>query len=204
MENRTLVKITAAKHCLIFRTISRTRKSPYSFYVLRDHFEELENLLEPAMTVSDIRSFAEFRRDIPRKTVQIRFSWLSGSEERLTGWAETVTIPYDKLIRFARKSAEGEAWTALSMREPRPPRLVFSAGKNLHAAVNDPLVRRKLARYLYGSFHWRSADSIYFYDDSLPYSFFFREIHNGQPGICGGLILHGQEDMRQAYYSIHT
>ena len=25
-----------------------------------------------------------------------------------------------------------------------------------------------------------------------------------QAGICGGLILHGQEDMSKAYYGIHT
>ena len=73
MESRTLVKVIVAKNCLAFRTISRTRKSPQNFYILRESFEELENLLNPAVTVSDIRSYAEMRRNIPKNTVDIRF-----------------------------------------------------------------------------------------------------------------------------------
>lgn len=204
MENRTLVKIIAEKHGLTFRTISRTRKSPQTFYILRDAFEELENLLNPAVTVNDIRSYAELRRSVPRKTVQVRFCWLSGNEEQLSGWAETVILPYDDLIRFARKGAEGEIWSVLSLEDGNLPRLIFGAGRNLHAVVRNKLARRKLSKCLRSSFHWPQAESIHFYDDSVPYSFFFREIREGQPGICGGLILHGQEDMSKACYSIHT
>ena len=53
-------------------------------------------------------------------------------------------------------------------------------------------------------FQWKSGGTIHFYSDYVPYSFFFREILSGQPGICGGLILHGQEDLKTAHYSIHT
>ena len=48
------------------------------------------------------------------------------------------------------------------------------------------------------------ADEIHLFNDFVPYSFFFREYRNGQPVVCGGLILHGQEDMSKAYYGIHT
>lgn len=204
MEHRTLVKIMATKHCLVFRTISRKNKSPYAFYILRDSFEELENLLDPSMTVNDIRSFAELRRNISKKTVQIRFSWLSGSDDLLTGRAETVTIPYDELIRFARKSADGEQWSTLSIQERAVPRLVFHSEKNLRAAVSNRKIRRKLSQCLRDSFHWKDSETVDFYDDFLPYSFSFRETRNGQPGICGGLIFHGPEDLSKARYSIHT
>ena len=39
---------------------------------------------------------------------------------------------------------------------------------------------------------------------NLVYSFFFREYRGGQALMCGGLILHGQDDMGKAYYGIHT
>lgn len=38
----------------------------------------------------------------------------------------------------------------------------------------------------------------------MPYSFFFREFRGGRAGICGGLILHNQDDIFKAYYNIHT
>ena len=196
MESRTLVKVIVAKNCLAFRTISRTRKSPQNFYILRESFEELENLLNPAVTVSDIRSYAEMRRNIPKNTVDIRFCWLCGCEDQLSGWAETVTLPYDDLIRLARNGTQGEVWSVLSLQENGQPRLVFSSKRNLRAAAGNKLVRHKLAKCLRGGFR--------FYDETIPYSFFFREIRCGQPGICGGLILHGQEDMSKAYYSVHT
>lgn len=204
MQDKTLVKISVTKHGLTFRTISRRRKSPQVFYILRETLEELENLLNPAVTVSDIHSYAELRRSISRETVQIRFCWLSGCENRLAGWAETVTIPYAPLIRLARRGTEGEVWSVLSMGTAAAPKLLFHAGRNLQAVAADPVVRHKLARCLRENFQWPQAESIHFYDDFLPYSFSFREIREGQPGICGGLILHGQESKQKAYYSVHT
>ena len=57
---------------------------------------------------------------------------------------------------------------------------------------------------LMANFNWPDADEIHLTNDFMPYSFFFREYRNGQAGMCGGLILHGQEDMDKAYYGIHT
>lgn len=34
--------------------------------------------------------------------------------------------------------------------------------------------------------------------------FFFWEECENDRGICGGIMLHGQEDLRKAYYEIHT
>lgn len=81
---------------------------------------------------------------------------------------------------------------------------MFCGAKNLLAAVNNLTVRRKLARFLRDNFQWPRTDEIHFYDDMEPYSFFFREMQNGRTGICGGVILHGREDMKTAHYSIHT
>lgn len=53
-------------------------------------------------------------------------------------------------------------------------------------------------------FNWPDADEIHLFNDFVLYSFFFREYRNGRLVVCGGLILHGQEDMSKAYYGIHT
>ena len=66
------------------------------------------------------------------------------------------------------------------------------------------LVRKKLARFLRDHFQWTDADEIGFYRDFVPYSFLFREVCRGKPGIVGGVILHMQDDMKKAYYGLHT
>lgn len=84
------------------------------------------------------------------------------------------------------------------------PKFVFCGEENLHAVLENRPVRRKLVKFLRNNFHWQGADEIRFYNDFVPYSFFFREFRGGRPGMCGGLILHGQENMAKAQYSIHT
>ena len=90
------------------------------------------------------------------------------------------------------------------MEPGRGPKLEFCGKENLHAALENKTVRRKLVKFLRDNFWWKSASKICFYDDFLSYSFTFREFRNGKPGMCGGLILHGQENLDRAYYSIHT
>ena len=85
------------------------------------------------------------------------------------------------------------------MREGRP-RLVFAGNRaNLKAAIGDPRIRHKLSKALMASFNWPGADEIHLTNDFVPYSFFFREYRDGRTGLCGGLILHGQDDMDKAY-----
>lgn len=81
---------------------------------------------------------------------------------------------------------------------------MFKSRKNLHAALANGVIRRKLIRFLRDQFRWAYAEKIEIYDDFMPYSFFFRETRGGETGLSGGIILHGQEDMKTAYYSIHT
>lgn len=47
-------------------------------------------------------------------------------------------------------------------------------------------------------------EKIVIYDDGQPYSFFFEEYTPYGRGICGGIILHGAEDLAKAQYSVHT
>lgn len=206
MTDRTMVKVSATENCLVFRTITKKRKSPRSFYVLRDDVKRLEQ--HGSVTANDIHCFAELRRDVAYDLVQIRFFWLRQmGANRLEGHTEMERLPYGELMNYERVSRQNPGaaeWKVLSVDNVPMPRMVFRSTENLHAALSHRTVRRKLVRSLRDDFQWPWSEEIRFYNDSLPYSFFFREIRGGRPSICGGLILHGQENIDKAYYSIHT
>ena len=206
LKNRTLVKLSATKYCVGFRTIKRSGKSPREFLISRDRLEKLE--LEQMVIVNDIHSFAILRRNVPAGTLHIDFTWLhSEGEDDVAGHKETVTIRYDSLMAFVHDSAkEGgpSKWSTLSLMEGNQPRLIFYDVEGLRRCLENIKVRRKLLRFLRDNFKFFSADEIGFYPDFEPYSFFFCGKSNGVPGLRGGLILHGQENMEKAYYSTHT
>lgn len=206
MSNRILVKMSANSDSIAFRTVTKGRKSPHWFYILRS---EMERLWESGgILTNDIHSFAKLRYEREREIVSIRFAWLSSCDgDALAGWEQTVRLPYGPLAEFIRCSLTGagpKQWKVLSFEDRKRPKLEFGEADNLRAALSNKIVRRRLVRCLRDHFDWPGADRICFYNDFLPYSFSFREFHNGSPGLCGGLILHGQEDMCEAHYSLHT
>lgn len=206
MNNRnTLVKAYAGEYGIDFRTISRNRKSPHRFYILRDKLEELERNLK--IIVHDIYSFAILHLNTHTGMLEIEFDWLSGNSHNLMGWQETVVFPYEELAAFVHNSTLGvpSEWKALSINNPRKqPKLIFNSSRNLSAAIKNGMIRQKLVRFLRDEFQWPNADQIELYDDFLPYSFTFHEIKNGKTSMIGGLILHQQDDIKKAYYGIHT
>ena len=98
LQSRTLVKVSAGKYCLGFRTISRLRKSSREFLVTREELKELER--ETVVCTKDMHCFAVMRRNVQSGLVDIVFSWLSESGGKLTGYEETVTIPYNEFCAF--------------------------------------------------------------------------------------------------------
>ena len=109
-------------------------------------------------------------------------------------------------MEHLRESQQGEpvVWKTFSMVLRRQPQIVFKSRRNLHAVLENAAIRRKLIRFLRDQFRWPYSEQIEFYDDFMPYNFIFKEIQAGEPVMTGGLILHGQEDLKKAYYSIHT
>lgn len=203
MNSKTLVIITQAEKHLVFRTITMDGKSPHGFMISKAVIDDLYELPRTVLCEHDCGSFAQIWRDPLSETVHIRFYWLNSNGVQLTGWEQTIIVPFDELMSF-NKGYMGERWALLSLEESRQPKLTFCGKKNLHAAVNNPVVRRKLTRFLRDNFQWPGAEEILLYDDMEPYSFYFREMRNGRAGICGGVIFHGREDMKKAQYSIHT
>ena len=206
MNNRILVKVSACESSIAFRTVTQKQKSPHWFYILRSDLERLWR--DGSIVISDIHSFARLHYKQDRGVVSIRFVWLNAAGgDDLTGWEQTVRLPYDALAEFLAccQSDDGrKQWKALSLEDRIRPRLEFGAADNLHAALSNKTVRRRLVRCLRDHFNWPGSDRICFYNDFSPYSFSFREFRSGRPGICGGLILHEHQDLSRAYYSIHT
>lgn len=206
-SKRTLVKAAAGNYCIDFRTVSWAKKSPQRFLIVRDCLEELRD--KKSLIVSDIHSFALLRLNENTGMLTIDFTWLSGGcSGNVSGWEESVTIPYDRLIDFMRKSIQEngpQTWRHLSVCATTWPKLVFHDQKRLHECLENKTVRGKLAHALRDNFKYPGVDQINFYHDFAPYSFFFREVRNGCEGMSGGLIFHNhQNDLQKAYYSVHT
>lgn len=206
MNDRTLVYMIFRTDCISLRTVSRSRKSPHRFYIPRSRLEALEHT--PYMIVHDIYSFAALRRDTNAGTLEIKITWLSGDGTTVSGYKETIILPYEQMTAYLDKStSEGTpvVWKTLSIDSShKRPQIIFKSSKNLHAALIDSTIRRKLIRSLRDDFRWPRSERIEFFDDFVPYSFVFKEIMNGKSAMTGGLILHNQDDMQKAHYSIHT
>lgn len=206
MKQRTLVHMIFGVDNISLRTVNRTRKSPHRFYIQKHSLEELER--RSWIIVHDISSFAVLHRGLLAGTIEIEFNWLEKIGDDLSGYQETIILPYHQIMeRFHERVLKGESveWKTLSIDTARKqPPLVFKSRKNLHAVLENALVRRKLVRFLRDQFRWPYSERVEFYDDFMPYSFIFKEIRGGEPVMTGGLILHGQEDLEHAYYSMHT
>ena len=203
MKDRTLVYMTFRDGAVSLRTVSRSRKSPHRFYISCQELERLET--GSTILVQDIHSFAKLRRDAYAGTVEAAFTWLEGNGENVSGYQESITLPYGKMMDCLRQS-KPFVWKTLCIdSSKKQAQIVFKSRKNLHSALANGVIRRKLIRFLREQFRWAYAEKIEIYDDFMPpYSFFFRETRGGETGLSGGIILHGQENMKTAYYSIHT
>ncbi len=206
MKNRTLVYMIFRTDCISLRTVSRFRKSPHHFYIPCSRLEDLEHTSQ--VIVHDINSFAVLRRDSRAGTVEIELTWLSGNGHDVSGYREIVILSYDKLHARLCKSVTEEKpiiWKTLSVdNSTKQPQLVFKSVKNLHAALANNTVRRRLMRALRDEFRWPRSDKIEFFDDFMPYSFVFKEFSEGKHIMTGGLIFHNQADISKAHYSMHT
>lgn len=204
MNNRTLVKVSASENYIGFKTISRRKKSPRTFLVTRNMLARLEQ--EPEVITQDIYSFAALRLNAAARTLTISFSWLQRRFDcELAGWEETAVLPYDALTSFMEASAQKggpKTWRVLSLQNTVTPQVVFVDTEGLRKCLENRTVRRKLARALRDNF-W-GADRVVFYHDFEAYSFMFQLYRAGRPSITGGLILHDQNDLQKAHYSVHT
>lgn len=210
MGQRTMVKLSASDECVFLWTVSRGFRSPHRFGISDRELQILED--ERHTIVSDIHSFAELRlcrsaKEDSGDMLTIDFTWLSdGGAGRVAGKEETIHLPYRQFQERMEESRRlgGAGVGMLSVDEKGAPRIEFQSRKNLRAVAERKVLRRKLGRFLNNHFAWKGSRKIVVYDDFVPYSFSFREERVNGTGICGGIILHGQDDLKKACYGMHT
>ena len=207
-EKRTMLKLSASGECVSMRTVSRGFRSPHRFVLLEKELEELE---ENRYALSaDIRSFAVLRLQravVGGDVLVVRLVWLSDAAEgKLSGTEETLRFPWDDFQEgiAESRSLDGEAVRLLAMKDGGRPKVEFRSRGHLKDVAGMPGLRKKLGKFLASHLAWEGSVRIMVYDDFVPYSFFFQEEKPGGTGLCGGILLQGQEDMKKAYYEIHT
>lgn len=208
MTNRIMLRACASENAVSIQTFSARMKSPQWFYI---SYEELDRLQrDGSIIIKDILSFAQLRLDELRDQIEFRFTWLTGCGcDHVEGVEQTVTLCWSKFLVFIQNchltdSPKTYRTISLDTKKSRP-KIVFGGNReNLRAAIANPHIRHKLSKALMDNFNWPDTDEIRIYNDSVPYSFFFQAIRGGQIDICGGLILHNQNDPSHMAYSIHT
>lgn len=206
---RTILKLSASERSISLRTVSKGFRSPHRFIVLDKELEELE--VKRHIIVSDIHSFAEMQLDKAEMgdgdILTVTFTWLSDAGGgKVSGMEERLRFPYQKLLEgiAESRSLEGTDYRLLSMEDKRALKIEFQSRNHLKEVVEVRMLRKKLGRFLACYFTWKSVGRVVVSDDFVPYSFFFQEERPDGTGMCGGIILHGQENLKKAYYGIHT
>lgn len=206
MNDRILVKVNVLEHEISLKTVSRNFKAPHFFYILKERLLELED--GKSIVVKDCGSFAELtlRQSAEgRKTLYITFSWLEEETDgEMIGWRETVKLPYDRFYQRALKDKSDGEWKMLSLLDNSNSKIRFESRHNLYNVARNPRVRKKLGRFLSNHFQWHRSQQIVLSDDFSPFSFCFQEYRDEGEGMFGAVILHGQENLKTAYYGIHT
>lgn len=208
MNQRTMVKVSAEETVFSIRTFSRERQLSRRFIFLQKELDILEE--KQYVIASDIHSFAKMwldTMDSGMQVVQIAFTWLQeAGAGKVSGTEETIRLPYKKLKECLEKSRNqnGACQRLLSVSENKKPEIEFRSRQNLKEIVKRKALRRKLGKFLSKQFCWYGTKKISITDAACPYSFFFTEDKENEKGICGGIILHGQEDLMTAYYGLHT
>ena len=152
MKDRTLVYMTFRDGTVSLRTVSRSRKSPHRFYIPCQELEGLE--AGSTALVQDIHSFAKLRRDAHAGTVEVTFTWLEGNGNGVSGYQESITLPYGEMMECLHQS-KLFVWKTLSIdSSAKQSQIVFKSRKNLHAALANGIIRRKLIRFLRDQFRW--------------------------------------------------
>lgn len=206
-QERIMVTLSADGGYVKLHTYSHQFGRSRTFYIPEDKFGQRPQAKH--FLAADGQDFVRVRIDplAPDEKITLEFAWLSCfGQEGLCGRSERVELDCKAFYKVAEQSRarEGEPQRLLSLRPAPTPRVWFESRKNLREIVQKPILRKKLGRFLTAHFQWKDCKGIRIFDDFVPYSFCFEE-HTAQGiGMCGGIILHGQENLRTAHYEMHT
>ena len=173
--------------------------------------DETGNKIAPYSGVQGIHVLkvaAERKHDAIAKVLQVLTNDSVGiAMAKASGCAPAKQSCYEPFRAYAageEETVDGTRWRLLSIPEQNRPKLEFHSRKNLKAVVENPILRHKLGKFLDQHFNWYNYERIVLTDDYLPYSFFFEGYMVQGAKTCGGVILHGEENIQTAKYGIHT
>ncbi|HBA49371.1 MAG TPA: hypothetical protein DCZ91_16565 [Lachnospiraceae bacterium] len=207
MEERTMVKVLAGGNGVYIRTVSRRFRSPCSFPVEEEQLKELQEKGRcSARKGYSAADMARFVLPLGEDCVQIGFMWLEGTGDGcVSGYAETVFLLYQKFWECIEACRlDGKERSLLSVPVRRRPRIEIISGRNLREVAGNRTVRKKFGRFISRKLNWPQYQRIVLSDDREPYSFGFAGYTTEGLGMCGGIILQGQDDLKSASYGIHT
>lgn len=205
---RTMIKISADGEFVSLRTYSRRYGRSGQFVLWRMELDELGT--KGRILSADSFSYARlYLHKSPggKEILKIEITWLHSSGDELKGRLERLFLVYQDFLCCVEESAlsGGKTCRRLSLPESHRPAIEFDSRRNLKKIARRKGMRRKLGKFLDCHFQWPDAVRIRVVDDScVPYSFFFQEERINGTGICGGIILHGQDDLKKACYGMHT
>lgn len=206
----TMIKVHISGELLTIKTVSAKGSSPHWFALLRSELQRLEAAKGQSILVSDLFSFARLQLEQvseSQRYLSIRFTWLTeNGSNHVAGRVEIIRLPYQMFHEFAtgNRNMDGQSWKFLFAPQNCRPKIEFNSSRNLRAVINEPQLRHKLGLALYRNFQWFGCQKVVLTDDFIPYSFYFRSYGVCGMDLCGGLILHNQQDLRHAQYSLHT
>ena len=149
-----MVRVKVLKEEMMLKTVSREFKAPHFFYILKARILELEH--DKSIIVKNYGSYAELSKiqsTAGQRILHITFSWLKEEYNGvLTGWRETIELPYDLLYQAATEDTLDCEWKILSLVNKSRPKILFESRSNLHNAVRNPWVRKKLGRFFLPTF----------------------------------------------------
>lgn len=198
MRDRTLVKICVYNDAFSLETISKNFHSIHSFYILKSDMQELKK--HKVFIIKDMCSFAVLR--LKGEFIEVELTWLSSSGgEILKGKREYVRLSYQYLLQILSKNG---VYKQLSIPVVNKLKIDFKNSSNLKKVVENKLIRRKFSQFIGKHLNWSGYVTIELIDDFTPYGFLFTSYTQYGIDICGAIILHNQEDLAKAYYSMHT
>jgi len=203
-----MIKISADGEFVSLRTYSRSYGRSGQFVLWQKELDELGT--KGRILSADGYSYARLylhKSPEGEEILKIEIAWLHSSGNELAGRLERFSLVYRDFLCCVEESSHssGKSCRRLSLPGFHRPVIEFCSRRNLKQVVQRKGMRRKLGKFLDRHFQWPDAVRIRVVDDScVPYSFFFREERISGAGICGGIILHGQEDLKKACYGMHT
>ena len=205
LNNRIMLKATAAERYIDFQLISRARRDYRHVYVPCTYIAQMRR--DDMVIVDMIDTLVILINSKNIHTLNIAIYWPDKDGRPMSDNGEYVHVPYDAFMDFywaSRQPGSPAVWRSLDMDYFKQPKFVFEDKGKLHQCLENEIVRKKLIRHLRDNFYGGIGDSereIHFCAHPKPYSFTIKRVSNFTTYVQE-MVLRGQHDLSSARYWI--